>query len=239
MTHPSRRKARFASRQRAAMVRQIRAEALATAVYTGLTAFSPAVMKVMARVPRHRFVAPEWVDSAYVNTPLTIGYGQTISQPFMVALMTELAAIRATATVLEIGCGSGYQAAILARLARRVYSIERVEPLAMEASQRLAAMGYSNVEVRAGDGYYGWPEQAPFDAILITAAVAEVPPPLLAQLKPGGRMVVPLGTATEGQELTVLTRHSDGMVTQQRVLPVAFVPFLHRPEGQFGYNSGL
>ena len=144
--------------------------------------------------------------------------------------MTDLAGVDADSTVLEIGCGSGYQAAVLAELVRQVYSIEYVEELAAEASQRLHNLGYRNVQVRPGDGYYGWPEHAPYDAILITAAIPEPPPPLLEQLKPGGRMVVPLGSPYAGQELTVITRQSDGSFVSRMVLPVSFVPFLHRDE---------
>lgn len=215
------------ARQRAGLIAEIEAEAAATASYTGRRRFSPEVMAAMAKVPRHRFVPPGLEGAAYLNFPLSIGYGQTISQPYIVALMTDLLELRPDSTVLEIGCGSGYQAAVLAELAARVYSIEFVEELATAARQRLRDLGYANVEVMTEDGYYGWSEHAPFDAIIITAAAPEVPPPLLEQLKPGGRMVLPVGQPYASQDLRLLIKQQDGDIESRSILPVAFVPFLH------------
>ena len=217
---------RRAAAARDDLIEQIRGEVRDTADYTGIEVLKPSVMRALGRVPRHRFVAPELETSAYLNAPLSIGYGQTISQPYIVALMTDLAEVDAGSRVLEIGTGSGYQAAVLAEIVRQVYSVERVDALAAKAARRLSGLGYRNVEVKAGDGYDGWPEHAPYDAILITAAVPEPPAPLLAQLAPGGRMVVPLGDAYRGQALTVITRLADGGFDSRAALPVTFVPFL-------------
>jgi protein-L-isoaspartate(D-aspartate) O-methyltransferase len=180
------------------------------------------VLDAMRIVPRHAFVPPSQVAHAYENRPLPIGYGQTISQPYIVALMTQLAAPQSTHRVLEVGTGSGYQAAVLAKLAGDVYSIEIIEPLAATARTRLRA--YPNVRTRVGDGYYGWKEAAPFDAIVVTAAAGNVPPPLLAQLKPGGRMVVPVGSSFFTQRLLLVTKDANGRVRTRSVLPVRFVP---------------
>ncbi len=181
----------------------------------------PRVLDAMRRVERHRFV-PDWLsDHAYEDRPLAIGHDQTISQPYIVALMTELARVKPGARVLEIGTGSGYQAAVLSMLAGQVHTIEIVEPLARQASARLEALGYRNVTVRAGDGYRGWPERAPFDAILVTAAPPEIPQPLLDQLAVGGRLVAPVGEGD--QELVVVERTKAGNL-RQRIIPVRFVP---------------
>ncbi len=182
---------------------------------------SPAVLQALRQVPRHAFVPPAWRAQAYADHPLPIGHDQTISQPYIVALMTELSAATAGHKVLEIGTGSGYQAAVLAALGCKVFSVEIVEPLAAEAAERLAELGYGQVQVRAGDGYAGWPDEAPFDAILITAAPPRIPEPLLAQLAVGGRLVVPVGEGI--QELTVVTRTEEGY-QRRGVLPVRFVP---------------
>jgi protein-L-isoaspartate(D-aspartate) O-methyltransferase len=192
----------------------------------------PEVLAAMEEVPRHLFVAAGERWEAYEDHPLPIGYGQTISQPYIVALMTALAGVGPEARVLEVGTGSGYQAAVLSRVAAEVYSIEIVEPLAQLARRTLASLGFDNIHVRVGDGYRGWPEAAPFDAILVTAAPAEIPAPLLDQLKPGGRMVLPLGATV--QDLLVLTKRSDGGFDRTTVLPVRFVPMTgeaqhHRP----------
>ena len=179
---------------------------------------------VMARIPREQFVPENVRASSYKDMPLPIGHGQTISQPYIVALMTELAAVDKDDVVLEIGTGSGYQAAVLAGLAKQVYTIEIVEPLGRQAAQTLGRLGYRNVEVRIGDGYKGWPEHAPFDAIVVTAAPDRIPEPLIAQLRPGGRLVVPVGGSLADQNLTVLEKKADGSTTTREVLPVRFVP---------------
>jgi protein-L-isoaspartate(D-aspartate) O-methyltransferase len=181
----------------------------------------PRVLSALAKVERHRFVPEKYLDSAYSDQPLPIGEGQTISQPYIVALMTELVELKGSEKVLEIGTGSGYQAAILAELAKEVYTIEIIEPLASKASKTLSELGYQNVKVKAGDGYLGWPEAAPFDAIIVTAAPDHIPKPLTDQLKEGGRMVVPVGTHT--QELLKIIKRSGKMETTN-VIPVLFVP---------------
>ena len=186
----------------------------------------PRVLEALRKVPRHRFVPPEMQPSAYEDSALPIGGGQTISQPYVVAFMTEALELKPQDRVLEIGTGSGYQAAVLSLLVREVYSMEIVEPLGREAEARLKKMGYSNVRVRIGDGYRGWPEAAPFDAIMVTAAPLEVPPVLAAQLRPGGRMVVPVGRYV--QDLIRLRRTAKGL-ERESLLPVRFVPMV--PEG--------
>lgn len=214
----------FAAARRA-MVDAVAADAAATASYTGRPAFSKRVMDALGKVERHRFVPPEMVPRAYLNRPLPIGNDQTISQPYIVALMTDLLDLEGGEKVLEIGTGSGYQAAILAELGGRVFSVEIVPALAREARSRLDRAGYPTVAVRLGDGWAGWPEEAPFDAIIVTAAPESIPPPLLAQLRPGGRMVIPLGPAGVTQSLELLVKQADGSLLRRRVLPVAFVPF--------------
>ncbi|WP_435626453.1 protein-L-isoaspartate(D-aspartate) O-methyltransferase [Candidatus Ferrigenium straubiae] len=209
---------------RGKMVEEVVADAAATAPYSGSPSLSPAVVAAMEKVERHRFVPGALATLAYLNRPLPIGHGQTISQPFIVALMTDLMKVKAGDKVLEIGTGSGYQAAVLAELAKSVYSIEIIEPLGMEAGERLMALGYRNVQTRVGDGYYGWPEAAPFDAIMVTAAASHVPPPLIKQLKPGGRMVIPLGTQFMTQYLMLVEKKKDGSLTNRQILPVRFVP---------------
>lgn len=181
----------------------------------------PRVLSAMLKVERHRFVLEEYLNAAYSDQPLPIGEGQTISQPYIVALMTELLELKGEEKVLEIGTGSGYQAAILAELAKEVYSIEIIEPLASSAEKRLRQLGYQNINVKVGDGYLGWPEVAPFDAIIVTAAPDHIPKPLLEQLKEGGRMVVPVGTYT--QELKKIVKRS-GKIETADVIPVVFVP---------------
>jgi protein-L-isoaspartate(D-aspartate) O-methyltransferase len=190
---------------------------------------SPAVLAAMEEVPRHRFVPAGHQAEAYGDHPLPIGLGQTISQPYIVALMTELLEPKRNQRVLEIGTGSGYQAAILSRVVAEVYSIEIVDELARRATRTLAELGYDNVHVRSGDGYDGWPEQAPFDAVILTAAPPRIPAPLLEQLRPGGRMVLPLGEAT--QDLLVLTRTADGY-DRRVVAPVRFVPMTGKVQGR-------
>ena len=178
-------------------------------------------LAAMRKVPRHLFVPPALAGDAYGDHALPIGHGQTISQPYVVAFMTEALGLRGGETVLEVGTGSGYQAAVLAEIAARVYTIEIVAPLAEEARDRLARLGYRNVEVRAGDGYQGWPDKAPFDAVIVTAAAPRIPDPLKRQLKDGGRLVIPVGD--DEQELIVLTRKGERFA-EERVLPVRFVP---------------
>jgi protein-L-isoaspartate(D-aspartate) O-methyltransferase len=181
----------------------------------------PRVLSALLKVSRHRFVPEKYVDSAYSDQPLPIGEGQTISQPYIVALMTELLELTGDEKVLEIGTGSGYQAAILAELAKEVYTIEIVESLASTAQERLSELGYRNIKVKAGDGYLGWPEAAPFDAIIVTAAPDHIPKSLIEQLKEDGRMVVPVGTYT--QELKKIVKRS-GKTEAIDVIPVLFVP---------------
>jgi protein-L-isoaspartate(D-aspartate) O-methyltransferase len=210
--------------QRKRMVEEIAALVRDTRHETGRAALGEQVMAAMAKVPRHEFVP--WVErrNAYANRPLPIGMGQTISQPFIVALMTEFMEIKPGDRVLEIGTGSGYQAAVLAELAGTVYTVEIVEPLAREAQDRLNRLGYRNVVTRVGDGYLGWSEAAQFDAIMVTAAPREVPQPLIDQLKPGGRLVVPVGGQASGQSLLVIAKQPDGTITRRNVLAVRFVP---------------
>jgi protein-L-isoaspartate(D-aspartate) O-methyltransferase len=212
------------SAQRARMVAEIAAIARETGGATGRPRFSEAVMTVMGRAPRHRFVSPLQHAFAYENRALPIGEGQTISQPFLVALMTDLLDPKPGDAVLEVGTGSGYQAAVLAELVAKVYTIEIVEPLGRRAMQLLNELGYRNVEVRIGDGYNGWPEAAPFDSIVVTAAPQEIPTPLIDQLKRGGRMVIP-GGASDMQYLLLVEKRPDGTITTRRTLPVRFVPF--------------
>lgn len=185
----------------------------------------PAVLAAMRKVPRHLFVPEEVGREAYRNQPLPIGHEQTISQPYIVGLMSHLLKAEPGQKVLEVGTGFGYQAAVLADMGANVWSIEIVEPLAREAEARLATLGY-NVRVRVGDGYAGWPEEAPFDRIIVTAAAPHVPKPLVAQLKPGGRMVIPVSKGTEGEELMLLTKDLKGRVRSRAVLPVRFVPLV-------------
>lgn len=191
---------------------------------TGRAALSDRVMAAMARVPRHRFVPPEEERRAYLNRPLPIGSGQTISQPFIVALMTEFMEVKPEDRVLEIGTGSGYQAAVLAELAKTVYTIEIIDALAQAAATRFQTLGYRNIVTRTGDGYHGWPEQAPFDAIMVTAAGKDIPQPLIDQLKTGGRLVIPVGSQAGVQTLMVAEKKPDGTISKRNILGVRFVP---------------
>ncbi len=206
------------------MLEAIRADYEDTAVYIDQSSADPRVLEALATVPRHEFVPPELRDYAYANRPLPIGHGQTISQPYIVAVMTDLLDVQSGDRVLEVGTGSGYQAAVLSTLVREVFTIEIITELATSARDRLARLQYTNVETRSGDGYYGWPEHAPFDGIIVTAAGTHIPPPLLQQLKPGGRMVIPVGTRFLVQELVLVTKQADGTITTRQILPVAFVP---------------
>jgi protein-L-isoaspartate(D-aspartate) O-methyltransferase len=212
------------AKQRAEMLAEIAATARATAAETSRPKFSDRVMAALGRVPRHRLVPPEQVPYAYENRPLPIGHGQTISQPYIVALMTDLLDPKPTDVVLEIGTGSGYQAAVLAELVAKVYTIEIVPPVGNQAATQLAALGYRSIAVRIGDGYNGWPEAAPFDGIVVTAAAPYVPKPLVDQLKPGGRLVIPVGAQWQVQELLVIEKRPDGSTATKRTIPVRFVP---------------
>ncbi len=189
----------------------------------------PKVLDAMRRVERHQFVPLDLVSQAYADSPLPVGEGQTISQPYIVALMTELARIKKDFTVLEVGTGCGYQTAVLSVLAREVYSIEILRTLGTETKSRLSILGYSNVQIRIGDGYQGWPEAAPFDAIVVTAAPDHVPQPLVEQLKTGGRMVIPVGDYY--QELEVITKTDNG-IQREKVIPVRFVPMTGEAEAR-------
>ena len=212
------------ARARQRMLAEIDDMAAATARVTGRAHFSPRVMEALGRVERHRFVPALLQSAGYRNEPLPIGAGQTISQPYIVALTTDLIDPQPHHVVLEIGTGSGYQAAVLAELVKQVYSIEIIPSLANEAAGRLTELGYRNVEVRVGDGYAGWPDKAPFDAIVVTAAAPFIPEPLVAQLKAGARMVIPVASGAGGQELTVVEKQPDGSTVRRVVLPVRFVP---------------
>jgi len=211
--------------RRERLVGEIAADARRTASFTGRRAFDERVSAAMGRVERHLFVPEALRPFAYLNRPLPIGFGQTISQPYIVALMTDLADPKPGEKAFEIGTGSGYQAAVLAELGLDVFTMEIVRPLAEAAARRLAQLGYRRVTARWGDGYDGWPEHAPFDVIVVTAAADHIPPPLIAQLRPGGRMVIPVGARFMTQQLVLVTKDAAGRVTTQQMLPVAFVPF--------------
>jgi len=213
------------------LLETIISEAKFTASYTGRKKFAQRVMDAMAEVDRENFVSSQYLPFAYDNGPLPIGYGQTISQPYIVALMTELLDLTAESIVLEVGTGSGYQAAVLSRLAKQVYSIERIKELAESASERLKKLGYNNIEIRNQDGYIGWQEKAPFDGIIVTAAISHIPPALIEQLKPGGRMVIPIGLPYMHQELMLLTKDEDGETHTESLLGVAFVPLITDEKG--------
>jgi protein-L-isoaspartate(D-aspartate) O-methyltransferase len=213
----------FAER-RAALTRSIERHAAAVYPVAGRAAMAPRVLAALEETPRHEFVLPKLVSRAYTNRPLPIGFGQTISQPFIVAFMTDLLEPAPDDVVLEVGTGSGYQAAVLAPLVRRLCTIEIVEPLGRSAAARLVRLGYDNVEVRIGDGYNGWETCGPFDSIIVTAAAGHVPPPLVRQLKPGGRMIIPVGGPFAPQQLVLVEKRADGQVSTRQLLPVRFVP---------------
>ena len=208
------------------MIADINAMVVDTRSYTGMAALDEKVMQAMGVVPRHEFVPHSMREFAYLNNPLPIGEGQTISQPYIVALMTHLMNVDEDAVVLEVGTGSGYQAAILSRLVRRVYTIEIIETLGKRAENTLTRLGYDNVTVKIGDGYIGWEEHAPFDAIIVTAAPEEVPQPLVEQLKTGARLVIPVGPQHGYQSLQVLEKQETGEVKITDILPVGFVPLV-------------
>lgn len=203
------------------MVAAITADTIFACASIGKAALGERVMATLGKVPRHEFVPVELQPFAYANVPLPIGFGKTISQPFIVGLMTDLLAIDAGDAVLEIGTGLGYQAAVLAQLAQKIYSVEILEELASQAKQRLRQQKYTNIEFKIGNGYYGWPEHAPYDKIIVTAAPDLIPPPLIEQLKAGGKMVIPAGLA-EAQRLLLVEKDVTGALTTAEILPVRF-----------------
>jgi protein-L-isoaspartate(D-aspartate) O-methyltransferase len=211
--------------QRQQMIDAIENDVEKTSKYLDKQSLDASVLRAMNAVPRHEFVPPGVRAQAYENRPLPIGHGQTISQPYIVALMTDLLAPEADHSVLEIGTGSGYQAAVLSKLVAQVYSIEIIEPLAKTTTGLFKKLGYNNIETRIADGYDGWPQYAPFDSIIVTAAISHIPPPLVQQLKKGGRMVIPVGTRFQTQYLTLVEKDMQGKVTTRQLLPVYFVPF--------------
>jgi protein-L-isoaspartate(D-aspartate) O-methyltransferase len=212
--------------EREQMIVDIESGVALTRAMTGRDHLDPRVMEAVRKVPREDFVPDNIRGSAFRDGALPVGHGQTISQPYIVALMTDLLELSEDSIVLEIGTGTGYQAAILSQLTRQVYSIERIPELARAAQQRLGEMGYENVENRCSDGYLGWPEKAPFDGIVVTAAAPEIPPALLEQLKPGGRMVIPIGLPYSHQVLILVTKDPHGKTDTHDILGVAFVPMV-------------
>ena len=209
---------------RAALVEEIRSYAARDSI-TESESFEDRALHALSDVRRHEFVPEQLKPQAYRNHPLPIGYGQTISQPYIVALMTDLAQPDSDDVILEVGTGSGYQAAVLAKLVKRVYSMEIIEPLAELAGTRLNRLGYTNVETKLGDGYFGWEEHAPYDAIVVTAAASHVPSPLIRQLKPGGRMVIPVGGRFAIQYLLLIEKNEEGDILTKQITAVRFVPF--------------
>ena len=206
------------------MLREIVSMTRFSVDYTGVSNIDPPVISALRRVDRSEFVPEEQRRFAFANQPLEIGHGQTISQPFIVALMTHVLELKSSDRVLEIGTGSGYQAAVLAELVEDVYTIEIVEPLALEAERRLIGLGYENVAVRVGDGWFGWPEYAPFDKIMVTAVAPKLPPELVSQLKIGGKMVLPVGDYDGYQELVLVEKTNESELKRRVILPVRFVP---------------
>jgi len=206
------------------LIREIESDVRETKFALGKNVLDPRVIDAICNVPRHEFVPADLRRAAYRNMPLPIGHGQTISQPYIVAAMTDLLSVPPDGRVLEVGTGCGYQSAVLAEICAAVYSIEIVAPLGHEARERLERLGYDNVHVRVGDGFAGWPEEGPFDAIIVTAAAERVPPPLLEQLGPGGRMIIPLRSGFGYQQLVLVKKDPLGEVTQRDILPVMFVP---------------
>jgi len=224
--------ARDMAAQRARMVAEVDALYADTRDLTGFAAMTPPVRAALGKVERHRLVPPDQRGVAYRNHPLPIGRGQTISQPYIVALSTDLVTPRPQHVVLEVGTGSGYQAAVLAEIVRQVYTIEIIESLSLSAQKNLGDLGYRNIEFKVGDGYQGWPEKGPFDAIVVTAAAPRVPEALVAQLRPGGRMAIPVGPEGGEQNLLLITKDPDGSLRQRRILPVRFVPLVPSAPGK-------
>lgn len=214
------------------MMQDIEAEVALTRHFTGKSALAPKVLQAMREVPRDHFVPPDRVRFAFENGPVPIGCGQTISQPYIVALMTDLLNPKQDSIILEVGAGSGYQAAVLSQLVKRIYTIEIIPELGERAAERLEQFGYDNVEVRIGDGYFGWPEHAPYDGIIVTAAAPYFPEHLIEQLKPGGRMVIPVGLPYHHQELMTVDKDDQGEIETCSILSVAFVPLTG--EGEYG-----
>jgi protein-L-isoaspartate(D-aspartate) O-methyltransferase len=214
--------------ERRALIAEIQADYRETGRMTGQAEMDPLVAQVLDKVPRHEFVPPTARDDAYRNQPLAIGHGQTISQPYIVAVMTDLLDINKESVVLEIGTGSGYQAAVLAELAKQVFTIEIIEELGNQATERLQGLGYTNIATKIADGYYGWPDHAPFDAIMVTAGIDHIPPPLVQQLKSGGKMLIPVGGSFLTQYLVLVEKDAKGDVTTRQLLPVRFVPLTGR-----------
>jgi protein-L-isoaspartate(D-aspartate) O-methyltransferase len=211
-------------KERLALVEVIEADVRETSSYLDKEVLDERVLDVLRQVPRHLFVPKGSQDEAYKNRPVAIGHGQTISQPYIVAIMTDLLKPQPDHRVLEVGTGSGYQAAVMAMLTDEVFTMEIIEALGSQARQRLEQLGYHNVQVRIGDGYYGWEEHAPFDAIIVTAAANHIPPPLVKQLRPGGRMIIPVGSTFMVQQLVLVEKDQEGVVTLKQILPVRFVP---------------
>jgi protein-L-isoaspartate(D-aspartate) O-methyltransferase len=216
--------------ERAAMIEIIRAYARSEASVLGPRGISERVLEAMGQTARHRFIPGRSCSVAYRDAPVLIGEGQTISQPFIVALMTHLAAVKFDDTILEVGTGSGYQAAVLAHLVRKICTIEVIPTLAEASGNVLRELGYDNVSVKVSDGYYGWPECGPFDAIIVTAALGHVPPPLIEQLKVGGQLVMPLGPADAPQQLTVIEKIAPSETRIRSIILVRFVPFTRSPD---------
>ena len=206
------------------MVKIISEDVKETSLYLNKQALDPRIMEVIGTVPRHQFVPENERDRAYLNRPLPIGHGQTISQPYIVAIMTDMLKLTPESKVFELGTGSGYQAAILSGLADQVFTIEIIKTLGEQARERLQKLGYDNVQVKTGDGYYGWEEHAPFDAIIVTAAGSHIPPPLIKQLKPGGHMVIPVGSRFMTQQLLLISKQDDDKLVTRQIIPVRFVP---------------
>jgi protein-L-isoaspartate(D-aspartate) O-methyltransferase len=213
-------------KQCAQMVREIEAEVRSTSRWIGKPALDKRVMDAMKHVPRHEFVPPDMIHLAYQNEPLPIGFGQTISQPYIVALMTDMLDPHDSDVVLEIGTGCGYQTAVISELVKQVYTVEVIRQLGEQTKERLTKLGYRNIEFRVGDGYSGWPEHAPYDAVIVTAAAESIPEKLIEQLKPGGCMAIPVGTLYRGQTLLRVHKNENGTVDQKEILPVAFVPLI-------------
>jgi len=206
------------------MVKEIKADVIRTRSYIGKSELDDKVMRVIGNIKREKFISKKLRALAYENHPLAIGFGQTISQPYIVALMTDLIQLKPDSIVLEIGTGCGYQAAVLASLAKQVYSLEIIEALADQARTRLREMGYTNIDIRSGDGYHGLSEHAPYDAIIVTAASEQIPPPLVDQLKPGGSLIIPVGQQHQTQQLVIIKKDLNGITSTSEILPVNFVP---------------